>query len=316
MASLKYKRLDPVELPADFEPPDGLCAVAAYGSSRAAHEAGLAILAMGRAYWTLVHGEAYVLCVAERDAAAARRELDDVARLAGRGRGGGMAAFAEHRFGWRSFVAYAVLLVACFAGQSAINLLDLGRTDAEGIIANGEWWRTATALTLHGDVVHLASNLVAGVGFVLFVARFFGAAAGWLLVLLSGIAGNWLNAWVQYPEPHFSVGASTAVFGAVGLLTGIGVWAALAEPRTRLSLPRWWVPLFGGLTLLGWLGLGDYRTDVAAHISGFLCGSVFGLLGAFGRRWVGRLQAHRFWVGAIPLLIVAAAWIFAFAAGR
>ena len=54
----------------------------------------------------------------------------------------------------------------------------MGRIDAVSIVARWELWRAVTALTLHGDVVHLVSNLVAGAGFALLVARFFGAGMG------------------------------------------------------------------------------------------------------------------------------------------
>jgi len=298
-------------LPDEFEAPEGLAAVGTYEEARAAHEAGLAILAMGRVYWTLLHGEHYVLCVRTADADAAKRELSEIARLRGGGARWAGAVFTEHAVGRWSFVLYGIALVAGFLAQHTWPIATAGRTDALAIVSGGEWWRAVTALTLHADVVHLVSNTVAGVGFAIFVARFFGAAAGWLLILLSGVAGNLLNAWIHFPEPHLSIGASTAVFGAVGLLTGVGMWAALAEPRTRLTVPRWLVPVLGGLTLLGWLGVGDYRTDVAAHICGFICGVVFGLAGAFGRKGIGRLQRIRFWVGALPLVVVAAAWVAA-----
>lgn len=311
MASSKHAPAEADSPPEGFEAPEGLSAVGNYEDARTAHEAGLAILAMGRAYWTLVYGERYVLCVRSADAAAAERELAEVARLRRGGARRAGAVFTEHEVGRWSFALYVAVLIAGFAAQRAWAIDAAGRTDALAIIDGGEWWRAVTALTLHADIVHLVSNTVAGAGFAIFVARFFGAAAGWLLILLSGVAGNLLNAWIHFPEPHLSIGASTAVFGAVGLLTGIGIWAALAEPRTRLTIPRWLVPVLGGLTLLGWLGVGDYRTDVAAHICGFLCGTVFGVAGAFARRAIGRLQPVRACFGALPLVVVGGAWLAA-----
>jgi membrane associated rhomboid family serine protease len=184
------------------------------------------------------------------------------------------------------------------------------------MLASTEWWRAVTALTLHGDVVHLVSNLVSGIGFALFVARFFGAACGWCLILLAGALGNALNAWIHYPDPHFSIGASTAVFGALGIITGIGIWAALVQPKERWTMPSWLLPAFGGLTLLGLLGVGDgltERIDVAAHISGFFCGAWIGLLGAFRQSLFLRLQRFRLWIGAIPVAVVALSWVIALA---
>ncbi|MFP4674122.1 MAG: rhomboid family intramembrane serine protease [Opitutales bacterium] len=298
------------ELPPDFECPDGLEAVGAFSGTAEASEAGLAILAMGVAYWTFPSTDRYVLCVATSQADQVRRELREFAALR-QAEGRKQLRSPDYRefgFGSLSFLLYAAILIACFAWQQT-QLIDVaGRVDAVAMVSEGEWWRSVTALTLHGNVVHLASNLVAGVGFAFLVARFFGAATGWSLILLSGVAGNALNAWVHYPEPHLSVGASTAVFGGVGLLTGAGAWIALREGGRSRTLPRWFVPLFGGLTLLGLLGVGEGRVDVAAHISGFLCGLALGFCGAFGQRVLAFLQEWRVPVGALPLALLFFAW--------
>ena len=46
-------------------------------------------------------------------------------------------------------------------GNLVANLHSKGLSDAYKVL-HGEWWRTITALTLHGDSHHLASNLVSG----------------------------------------------------------------------------------------------------------------------------------------------------------
>lgn len=293
-----------------FEPPEGLVAVAVYTDFASAGEAGLAILAMGKPYWTLMHEARYVLCVATADAEPAAEELCAVAALESRPRTFGGTRYREFSFGYLSFALYALLLIACFAWQQGGGVVDAGRVDSIRMMESGEWARSLTGLMLHGDVVHLASNLVAGMGFAFFVARFFGAAAGWLLILLSGCLGNALNAWVYYPDAHYSIGASTAVFGALGLLTGVGLWMALAEAKQTWSVPRWFMPVFGGVTLLGLIGVGDGLglVDVAAHISGFLCGTLFGLVGAIFQRVFVAWDKHRLWIGSVTLALVALAW--------
>jgi membrane associated rhomboid family serine protease len=314
MASLKNDLLIGPQNLVGFELPDGLRVVAVYGSYAAASEAGLAILAMGKPYWTLMHEARYVLCVTDADADAAVAELRAVAAIAERPRVFGGQPYEEYDFGYRSFVLYALILIACFVWQQGAELVDIGRVDSLRMIDEGEWARALTALMLHGDVVHLVSNLVAGLGFAFLVARFFGAAAGWMLILLSGGFGNALNAWVYYPEPHSAIGASTAVFGALGLLTGVGLWLALTEARGSWSVPRWFVPIFGGVTLLGLIGVGDGTglVDVAAHISGFLCGAALGFVGALFPRMFVFLEARRFWLGLLTLALLAAAWVSRF----
>ncbi|MFO8026530.1 MAG: rhomboid family intramembrane serine protease [Opitutales bacterium] len=303
-------------VPEDFDPPPGWSPVAVFASTQQAHEAGLAILAMGQAYWLLPHEDAYTICVAEANLPAVRRELETMQRLGGRTRPRHreQPPYQELRVSQWSFVLYGLLLSLCFAAQFYFPIKSAGRVDAVRMVENGEWWRAVTALTLHGDIVHLVSNLVAGIGFAFLLARFFGAGAAWLLILLSGAAGNVLNAWVHHPEAHLSVGASTAVFGGLGLMTGIGLWVALMQPGERWTMPRWLLPAFGGLTLLGLLGIGDgldARIDVAAHISGFFCGGVGGFLCATRQAAFVRLDRYGRWIGLVTLMLIGVAWLAA-----
>lgn len=302
-------------VPEDFDAPPGWGAAAVFESTRRAHEAGLAILAMGQAYWLLPHEETYIICVATGNLTAVRRELEAMERLGGRTRPQPrQVPYRELRVSHWSFVLYGLLLSLCFAAHFYFPIKSTGRVDAVRMLEDGEWWRAITALTLHGDIVHLVSNLVAGIGFAFLLARFFGAGAAWLLVLLTGAAGNALNAWVHYPEAHLSIGASTAVFGALGLITGIGLWVAVIQSAERWTMPRWLVPAFGGLTLLGLLGIGDgldARIDVAAHISGFICGVVAGFVCATRQAAFVRLDRYGRWIGLLALMLIGVAWLVA-----
>lgn len=312
MARLKTSVLEWSEIASNFEAPEGLISVGCYAEFSAAGEAGLAILAMGKAYWTFQNEGTFILCVRPEDAEPVSAELRAVAELATRRRRFGATRFREFSFGFRSFILYGLLLIGFFVAQQSGPYLEAGRGDSLAMMDAGQWARAVTALMLHGDVVHLVSNLVAGMGFAFCVARFFGAAAGWLMILLSGALGNALNAWVYYPEAHSSIGASTAVFAALGLLTGAGIWVALKEARQSWTMPRWFVPVFGGITLLGLVGIGDGSlngiVDVAAHISGFFCGLLVGLIGAIFQSLFVRLDKYHNWIGVVSLVIVGAAW--------
>jgi rhomboid protease GluP len=92
------------------------------------------------------------------------------------------------------------------------------------------------------------------------------------------VLGNILTGWSYLPKPHVALGASTAVFAAVGALTGHGA-AETIRDRSRVTLFCKALPLLGGLVLLGFYGFGpDPRTDVVAHVWGFLSGAVLGLI--------------------------------------
>lgn len=145
-----------------------------------------------------------------------------------------------------------------------------GNADAGAIMA-GQWWRTVTALTLHVDGLHLLGNLTIGGGFIVLLCRTLGSGLAWSLLLASGMLGNFLNAWVQSPR-HHSVGASTTVFGAVGLLAAIN----LLYNRQNLRR-RWYLPLAAALALLALLGSEGENTDLGAHLFGFASGIGLGL---------------------------------------
>jgi len=146
-------------------------------------------------------------------------------------------------------VAVSALLLIFFfitgPRNSAVIWFERGSADAERILL-GELWRTVTALTLHADIAHAFANALVGALFIGAVCSVLGAGVGCAFVLLSGAAGNLANA-LFHSSHHISVGASTAVFGAVGLLSGLAVarrrgrsfeWAGRrAAPTARTPAP-------------------------------------------------------------------------------
>jgi rhomboid protease GluP len=190
-----------------------------------------------------------------------------------------------------------------------VDWLASGSADAARIL-DGEWWRLVTALTLHSDVVHLLSNLSIGGVFVLLLCRELGSGLAWTLLLASGASGNALNA-LLHSGAHVSVGASTAVFGAVGIL------AALSLVRHRLHRQRRWaLPVAAALALLALLGTEGKQTDLGAHLFGFTCGLVFGVT---VERMTARYGQPRPMLNALLAMLsgvtVVAAWLAAVAAG-
>jgi len=183
-----------------------------------------------------------------------------------------------------------------------IDLYELGTAHAASI-REGQWWQCVTALTLHAGPVHLLGNLTIGGAFIILLCRELGSGLAWSLLLASGTLGNLINAWVQSPE-HRSVGASTAVFGAVGIL------AALRLVRDRQQLQRrWFIPVAAGVALLAILGTEGKNTDLGAHLFGFCFGLFFGmvtefLVGKHGRPgWV-----VNFLLALLSWALVGAAW--------
>jgi membrane associated rhomboid family serine protease len=178
-----------------------------------------------------------------------------------------------HPAGWAWYAAWAMGLIAVYRWQMQPGHSDsLFLSSSHGLIVSHQWWRPFTSLFLHADLSHLAGNLLTGLGFSLFVARTFGAWKAWTLILLCGALANALNAWLHFPAEFHSLGASTAVFSALGLLSGSGLVESW-RMRPVWTWPKVIAPLLAGIVLLGMLGGGkDPHTDVIGHVCGFVVG--------------------------------------------
>ena len=206
-------------------------------------------------------------------------------------------------------IAYILVIVA-IAWASGANVfgtdwLAAGRIDGS-LIRDGEWWRVFTALTLHGSLKHLLGNIVFGTLFGILAGGLVGPGIAWLGIVLAAAVANTLNVFLL-DATHRSIGASTAVFAALGMLSGF-VWRAklMAQERWAWRLG----PIVGGLALLAYTGTGDENTDVGAHLAGFVCGFGAGILmsawSGIGAKW--RLQIA---AGIVTAAILADAWLVA-----
>jgi rhomboid protease GluP len=217
-----------------------------------------------------------------------------------------------HPHAWAGCLAYAATLLgvawAVSSGAVRLDAFELGTLDCARVRA-GEWWRAWTALTLHLDGPHLAANLAAGVWFGYLAARQLGVGTAWLLTVTGAALAN-LAEGLTGPPWHSAVGASTAVFTALGLMSAYS-W------RERAHLPQHWGrrfgPLVAGVILLGWTGSAGEGTDLVAHLAGFTSGALLGVAAASsaGRRLLGRVP--QLLAGAVALAEIAIAWAFALA---
>ncbi|MEM6777802.1 MAG: rhomboid family intramembrane serine protease [Planctomycetota bacterium] len=209
-----------------------------------------------------------------------------------------------------SFLSFAFVIIACsMVGWSATAgeaVTELGHVDS-GLVQQGQIWRSVTALTLHADLAHLMSNLVFGALFIVLAGTSLGGGLAFLTTIVAGASGNLVNAFV-HDASHASLGASTAVFAALG----IGVANALRPVRkTPLKAFHRWRPLVAGGLLLAMVGTGGERTDVGAHIAGFASGLAVGwFVSPIPQRWIHHSSVQMI-SGAAAAILVMVAWVIA-----
>lgn len=186
-------------------------------------------------------------------------------------------------FHWGA-VIWSLCLALIFSldqGQGS-DLRAAGTMDSAAVRA-GQWWRLLTAVSLHSDLSHLAANLTFGFLLLGLAMARYGASLALLAAFLAGGLGN-VFGLVFNAGPYRGVGASGMVMGALGLMTvqSLALWRA--HPRAgRLIVSG----LMGGTLLFVLLGL-DPKSDVVAHLGGFVGGLLFGGILA----WLPAEQLH------------------------
>jgi rhomboid protease GluP len=204
-----------------------------------------------------------------------------------------------------------LILTAIFSFSFSENwreqLIRIGSGDVYSILHDGQWWRLVTALTLHSDPPHLLGNMMMGGLLMVWLCSLLGTGLGWWITLSSGILGNLINA-LAHGEAHSSIGSSTAIFGALGIIIALQTLTA-----QRLSFKDRAVPVGAGIALLGFLGTYGEHTDIGAHFFGFMSGLILGLIAGQLLKITNlpSLRSDRF-IGLITCLVPIMAWLMAF----
>lgn len=168
---------------------------------------------------------------------------------------------------------------------------------------NGEWWRLATALVVHGGVVHLVVNMIGLVPVALIVERLIGGVAFAAVYLACGLFAALIS--VSAAPVTANVGASGAVMGIYGVLFASSLWGLVHETSVAIPLVvfKRLAPAFSLFVLFNVI---NPSIPFAAEAAGLGAGFIFG---AFLTRGVGeRKPGHRL-VGAM----MAATIVFAVA---
>lgn len=272
--------LEPPDLVAD-PLPGHLVEAGTFPTRAEAEEHGLVVLALGHPYWLLTRDTGCTLVIERSAAPLATRHLEK---------------YRHERLRWPPppisdpWAARQVDLVTPLLWAATVLGLhglaadwkSRAAVDSVAVIRDGELWRAFTALWFHGDAAHVISNALGGILVFAALLSTLGRARGWTLLLLASVAANLALAWAHYPATYRSLGSSTAIFAAVGLLTGraMRVVARTSHPHRWRAL---FVPLASGGTVLALHGTGDAQVDLGAHLGGFACGLLGGFLAGLRR---------------------------------
>lgn len=302
------------------ENPRELVQIGSYLRQDQAEERGLVVLALGFPYWILEEDGLFALYVDAHDVEPVTLELEkfETEREAARNAllnepppprvAKPIDPFSLFVFVWTMCFFFGLQLL------EGTRWMHLGDADSTAIL-QGEAWRTVTALTLHADVGHLFANVATGLVFAWALLPLLGSGWTWLGLLVSGALGNALNAAIHGGGDHHSIGASTGVFGGLGLLVGWQIVAAIQRHHGQRD-PAWRLreiafPLGAGLALLAFLGVGNGKdnVDILAHALGMFCGVLLGLWMAWTRlpeKTPARVQKI---LAVLAFLLLCLAWL-------
>jgi membrane associated rhomboid family serine protease len=260
-----------------------------YPTASEAANHGLVVLALGHPYWLVGAADGFRLLVEREAAPAVQAQL---------------AAYDRESTHWPpppitdpwtpgkadliTPLLWSALVLAVFEFTArSPQWMEIGAMSARAVFEHGEWWRPFTALFLHADAAHVISNALSGLLVFSAVLSTFGRVRGWLFLLFAAVVGNCLVAAVNYPASYTSVGASTAIFAGVGLLSGRSIriaWRSLHPHRWRAMF----APFAAGATVLALYGAGGQKVDVGAHLTGFLAGLLLGFVAGLTRHFTAK----------------------------
>lgn len=141
------------------------------------------------------------------------------------------------------------------------------------LVKDGEWWRTVTAIFLHGGTAHLLVNGISLFVLGRFVSRLYGAWAMLAVFTFSGVAASLVSG---LSTGGLSIGSSGAVSGLFGLVL-LFVWRyrERLEPRFRRSFMQ---NLLLIIAINVFIAMTVSNIDHSAHLGGLLAGGIAGLL--------------------------------------
>lgn len=188
--------------------------------------------------------------------------------------------------------------------QSPIALLQLGATQGELVVEQGEAWRLLAANYLHGFWAHILVAAFSILAMAPALEKVFGTPKFLAIWVIAGATGALASVAVN--REALSVGSSGSLFGLVGAMFALGTRFKGAIPAHQIRAMRHLALLLVGMNLV--IGMVLPRVDNMAHLGGlaggfaaaFVLGPHPALTGRRTRPWA------RAALGVLPALALAA----------
>ncbi len=152
-------------------------------------------------------------------------------------------------------------------------LVYYGANYGPAILRQDEIWRFFTSMFLHGSLLHLGFNSYALYSFGIEIERIYGAGRFIVIYILTGLFGS-LASFASHGDSTFSVGASGAIFGLIGMNLAF-FWlhrekmGEFGREKVSSTISVIVINLILGATIP--------RIDNFAHIGGLISGTLLGL---------------------------------------
>jgi len=186
-------------------------------------------------------------------------------------------------------------------GMDGETLYRLGACFGPSIFVGHQWYRLVTAMFLHGGLIHIGFNMMVFLDLGPIVEEIYGSARYLFLYVLMGIASFLVSAWAG----HFSIGASGAILGLVGLLIAVTTKRGGMQMRElRSRLISWVVTIFA----IGLLATG-LRTDNWAHAGGLAAGFLLGKVFSDRQPEAGAKRKRAYALGWLAGIVVIASFV-------
>jgi len=163
-----------------------------------------------------------------------------------------------------------VYIIMYFSDLNFNNSNELLRWGAanDRLIMNGEWWRLATSIFVHGGLIHLIYNMVILAFMGCLIESILGAKKYLILYLSCGISASLVTLF--FKSNFVEVGASGAIFGLCGIYYGLTLIHYIER--------NFFIGLISIFVLLNILFSFKSGVSMSAHLGGLISGFIIAII--------------------------------------